>query len=109
MILLTMRRILAGLAVTLVSRAVDAKTFGIRLAELRERAGLSQADVVRRTDKFRQSHYSTWERGVCAPNAIMLQHIAVALDCEQWELLEDPTPGFTPTLSKYQTTKNRNK
>lgn len=81
---------------------VNKESFALRLLELQERAGLTQADVVRRAEgAFKQSHYSTWARGVSAPNILYLEAIAKALGCEPWELLEDPTPGFKPTPSKH--------
>lgn len=82
---------------------LDKVTFGLRLAELRERSGFSQADVVRRASgAFKQSHYSQWENGVMSPNAQFVPAIATALDCEIWELFEEPTAGFVPTPSKFQ-------
>ena len=81
---------------------VNKESFALRLLELQERAGLTQADVIRRAaGAFRQSHYSTWTRAISAPNVLYLPALAIALKCEEWELLEDPSPGFKPTPSKY--------
>jgi len=82
--------------------ALDKKLFALRLAELRERAGYSQADVVRRSgERFSQANYSQWERGTSTPNVTYLPAIAAALGVGVWELFEDPSEGFKPTPSKY--------
>lgn len=84
-----------------VKRSIDPVTkrqFGARLRELREAAGLSQAEVAARLGKP-QSSWSSWELGTTAPNIEWLERVAVVLGCDIAELfvpakrVHDPKRG----------------
>lgn len=70
---------------------LDKKQFGLRLLELRLAIGLSQNQVVERSDgEFRQSHWSQWELGDSAPIALKLPAIAKSLGCSLDDLFVEP-------------------
>lgn len=70
---------------------LDKSQFGLRLLELRLRAGLSQNQVVARSGgEFGQSHWSQWELGTSSPIALYLPAIAKALGCTLDALFVDP-------------------
>lgn len=78
---------------------VTKRQFGARLRELREAAGLSQADVAARLGKP-QSSWSSWELGTTAPNIEWLERIAVVLGCDIAELFVPAKHVRKPKLGR---------
>jgi transcriptional regulator with XRE-family HTH domain len=69
---------------------MDAKDFSARLRELREAAGIDQAELARRA-KVEQSSISRWESGKREPGVSNLFALAEALGVDPAELLKPPT------------------
>jgi transcriptional regulator with XRE-family HTH domain len=90
-----------------VDYALSRSSFAARIAELRERAGYSQAEVVRRSGgHVSQANLSQWELGAATPNVVYLPSLAAALGVGVWELFEEPSADFKRSPSKYSPTKN---
>lgn len=82
---------------------VDKKSFAARIFELRERCGLSQIEIVRRSAKrFGQSHFSQWLSGTNVPNALQIPALAEALGVDLWELYEDPSDEAVKAWNAYK-------
>lgn len=79
---------------------MDAKTFGMFIAELRKGKGLTQAQLAGQlhvTDKA----VSRWERGVGLPDLANLEALAQALDVTVSELIQckrQPEPDVDPKI-----------
>ena len=69
--------------------------FGTRLRSLRERAGISQADLAAKIGT-EPAILAGWERGLAEPPVSMLDRIAVALDLSVGALLVDRPPPKQP-------------
>mgnify|MGYP006921334091 CR=1 FL=1 len=78
---------------------VTKRQFGARLRELREAAGLSQAEVAARLGKP-QSSWSSWELGTTAPSIEKLDDVAMVLGCSVADL-------FIPAAKVHQPKKGR--
>jgi transcriptional regulator with XRE-family HTH domain len=65
--------------------------FGTRLRSLRERAGLSQAQLAEKVGTD-QTHVSRWERNVAAPDLATVRQLAAALGVYAVELLIGSRP-----------------
>ena len=67
---------------------MDQKDFGMRIAELRRKAGYTQVQLAAAlsiTDKA----VSKWERGICLPDSTMLPKLAGLLDTDLGSLIPD--------------------
>lgn len=65
--------------------------FGIRLRELRMKAGVSQLELSRRTG-FSQASISEWEAGISEPRVSAVPTLAAALGVKGSAFLADPSP-----------------
>lgn len=81
---------------------VDKKSFAAQLLHLQEKSGFSQSEIARRSEKkFSQPNFFLWVTAESAPNVLMLPAIAKAVDCEPWELLEDPSEAAVKRWESY--------
>ncbi|HEV7764671.1 MAG TPA: helix-turn-helix transcriptional regulator [Thermoanaerobaculia bacterium] len=61
------------------------KAFGERMREVRQKRGLTQAEVSERS-RLPQARISELERGARMPNLVTILRLAVALDCKVTDL-----------------------
>jgi transcriptional regulator with XRE-family HTH domain len=70
---------------------MDAKSFGLKLKQLRQAAGLTQFQLAVATG-INQANISRWERGQREALVTAIPQLAVALGVEVQELFRDPEP-----------------
>ena len=71
----------------IIARLSSNTTFGVRLEELREQQGLSQADLATKAEMTRQ-HLTRLEKGGIYPNATTRRKLAKALGVPVSELVQ---------------------
>ena len=76
-------------ALLLMAHPSGVKRFGENVKRIREARGLSQEDVARRLGRKRQGNLSRLENGDEVPSPKRIRVLAVALECDPSELLED--------------------
>jgi transcriptional regulator with XRE-family HTH domain len=77
--------------------SMDAKTFGARLREMREKAGLTQKELAEKTG-IGQASISSWEQGLREPLIGNVPILAEALGVEPSEFFTPP--DTTETASR---------
>jgi transcriptional regulator with XRE-family HTH domain len=68
---------------------MDAQSFGARLRELRERAGLTQRDLADRSG-VPQANIARWEQGIRTPLVVAIPPLAEALGIGVAQLFAPP-------------------